>query len=112
MNTTSRDKLLVALVVDSAPRALDLFADRVDGVGKRGEAQKMVGGRAGGAGDWGLKGVGACPLEIRLIRAAIPNSNFLIVTPGVRSTNDASDDQKRTLTTSEAISAGADYLVV
>src|SRR6266436_7802702 len=74
--------------------------------------QTMVARLARAAADCGLNGVVASPLEIRSIREAIPNSNFLIVTPGVRSANDASDDQKRTLTTSEAISAGADYLVV
>jgi orotidine-5'-phosphate decarboxylase len=47
-----------------------------------------------------------------LIRQTISNSDFLIVTPGIRSSNDAHDDQKRTLTAVEAIKGGADYVVV
>jgi orotidine-5'-phosphate decarboxylase len=60
----------------------------------------------------GLDGVVASPQEIGLVRQAISNPGFLIVTPGIRSGTDASDDQKRTLTAAAAISAGADYLVV
>ena len=64
------------------------------------------------AADCGLDGVVASPQEIRLIRETISSPDFLIVTPGIRSSNDANDDQKRTLTTAAAIRAGADYLVV
>jgi orotidine-5'-phosphate decarboxylase len=60
----------------------------------------------------GLDGVVASPHEIEPIRQAISQPNFLIVTPGIRSSNDAGDDQKRTLTAAAAISAGADYVVV
>jgi orotidine-5'-phosphate decarboxylase len=64
------------------------------------------------AADCGLDGVVASPQEIRSIRQTISNPEFLIVTPGIRSSNDVGDDQRRTLTAAEAIKAGADYLVV
>ena len=64
------------------------------------------------AADCGLDGVVASPREIQIIRQSISHPDFLIVTPGIRSADDVSDDQRRTLTASEAISAGADYLVV
>ncbi len=56
----------------------------------------------------GVHGVVASHREIRLIRDHC-GSNFLIVTPGVRTAFVAKDDQKRTLTPGEAIKAGADY---
>ncbi len=59
----------------------------------------------------GVHGVVASPREIRLIRDHC-GTNFLIVTPGVRPTFVAKDDQKRILTPGEAIKAGADYIVV
>jgi orotidine-5'-phosphate decarboxylase len=64
------------------------------------------------ADDCGLDGVVASPQEIEIIRQTISNQNFLIVTPGIRSSGNPSDDQRRTLTAAEAIRAGADYLVV
>ena len=59
----------------------------------------------------GLDGVVASAHEISLIRS-IAGKNFLIVTPGVRPTWAAHGDQKRVMTPAEAISAGADYIVV
>ena len=38
--------------------------------------------------------------------------DFLLVTPGIRSSGQESDDQKRISTASEAISNGADYIVI
>jgi orotidine-5'-phosphate decarboxylase len=67
---------------------------------------------AGLAAACGLDGVVASPQEIEPIRKAISTPDFLIVTPGIRSSSDASDDQKRTLTAAAAVGAGADYLVV
>ena len=60
----------------------------------------------------GVDGVVASPKEIEAIRTAIPNPNFLVVTPGIRSAHDESGDQKRIATPAAAISAGASYLVV
>jgi orotidine-5'-phosphate decarboxylase len=60
----------------------------------------------------GLDGVVASPQEIEIVRARTTNSNFAIVTPGIRSAEDAKGDQQRTLTATQAVAAGADYLVV
>ena len=66
-----------------------------------------------------LDGVVASPLEIKAIRENIENDNFLIVTPGIRSSKPKTesqfgtkDDQKRVMTPGEAISTGSDYLVI
>ena len=60
----------------------------------------------------GVDGVVASAQEIKTIRDAIPNPNFLVVTPGIRSAQNDSGDQKRVATPAAAISAGASYLVV
>jgi orotidine-5'-phosphate decarboxylase len=72
----------------------------------------LVTGLARTAADCGLDGVVASPREIGLIRQTISNPDFLIVTPGIRSSSAMGDDQKRTLTAAEAIKDGADYVVV
>jgi len=59
----------------------------------------------------GFDGVVASPKEVELIRAACGN-DFFIVTPGVRPSFAAMDDQKRVTTPAEAISAGASHLVI
>jgi len=59
----------------------------------------------------GVDGVIASPQEISVIRDRC-GEKFLIITPGIRVPSDKKDDQKRTLTPREAISAGADYLVI
>lgn len=59
-----------------------------------------------------LDGVVASPREVRLIRAAVAQSNFLVVTPGVRPAGASLFDQKRVMTPGEAVQAGADYLVI
>jgi len=59
----------------------------------------------------GLDGVVASPHEIELIRAAC-GPDFLIVTPGVRPAGADIGDQKRVMTPAEAVSKGADYLVI
>jgi orotidine-5'-phosphate decarboxylase len=60
----------------------------------------------------GVDGVVASPQEIESIRGTIANPRFLVVTPGIRPTNDESRDQKRIATPAAAIAAGASYLVI
>ena len=59
----------------------------------------------------GLDGVVASPMEIRLIKEACSEA-FLVVTPGVRPSFAAKNDQRRVMTPAEAVNAGADYLVI
>lgn len=59
----------------------------------------------------GLDGVVASPQEIEIIRERC-GENFIIVTPGIRLQTEKKDDQRRTLSPKEAISAGANYLVI
>ena len=61
--------------------------------------------------DAGFDGVVASPKEVTLIRAAC-GDDFAIVTPGVRPTFAALDDQKRVTTPADAIAAGATALVI
>lgn len=89
-----------------------LDQNSLDQIGIDGDPRSVATRLARTAAACGLDGVVASAQEIETIRSAIPNSDFLIVTPGIRSTNNPLDDQRRTLTAAEAIRAGADYLVV
>ncbi len=59
----------------------------------------------------GVDGVVASVQEAKAIRKAC-GREFLIVTPGVRPVEKTKDDQARTATPTQAIKAGADYMVV
>lgn len=59
----------------------------------------------------GLRGLVCSPLEITQLRAVLPPS-VQLVTPGIRTGGEKSDDQKRTLGPAEAMAAGASWLVV
>lgn len=59
----------------------------------------------------GLDGIVASPHEIKIIRK-ICGKDFLIITPGIRPSSSSTNDQKRFMTPSEAIKAGADFLVI
>lgn len=61
--------------------------------------------------DAGLDGVVASASEAAALRQAFGN-DFMIVTPGIRPVSSASDDQRRVVTPSEAVRAGADILVI
>jgi orotidine-5'-phosphate decarboxylase len=59
----------------------------------------------------GMDGVICSPFEISALRADC-GSDFLLVVPGIRPTGSAAADQKRVMTPGEAVSAGADHLVI
>ncbi len=59
----------------------------------------------------GIDGIVCSPLEVASVRE-IAGSEAVLVTPGVRSAGAAAGDQKRVATPAEAISNGADYLVI
>ena len=80
-------------------------------VGILGPIPEQVGRLASLAMKAGVDGVVASPQEIGIIRQRC-GDKFLIVTPGIRLPSSKPDDQKRTLTPREALSAGADYLVI
>ena len=59
----------------------------------------------------GLNGVVCSANELSILRKHL-DEGFLLVTPGIRTSEFEKDDQKRTSTASEAISNGADYIVM
>jgi orotidine-5'-phosphate decarboxylase len=80
---------------------------------------------------YGLDGVVASPREVKLIRENVERKDFLIVTPGIRSSKvkvqgsksederpktqsqfETYEDQKRVTTAKEAVRSGSDYLVI
>jgi len=100
-----RPRLLAVTILTSST------AETLRGVGISLPVEQMVVRLARLAQEAGMDGVVASPLEIGLIRAAC-GPDFLIVTPGVRPTFAAADDQKRIMTPAEAVGAGADFLVI
>ncbi|MBM3883809.1 MAG: orotidine-5'-phosphate decarboxylase [Verrucomicrobia bacterium] len=59
----------------------------------------------------GLRGLVCSPQELPVLRRRL-RPEIQLVTPGIRPTGAAPDDQKRALTPREAIAAGADWLVI
>ena len=59
----------------------------------------------------GLSGVVCSSEEIKLVRETC-GKNFKIIVPGIRPEGADKNDQKRIMTPKEAISLGADYLVI
>lgn len=66
---------------------------------------------AGVAIDAGTDGIICSPNEVKAIRKKFGNG-FYIATPGIRLPEDIADDQKRINTPEEAMSRGADFLIV
>ena len=59
----------------------------------------------------GLDGVVCSPHEIKLIKESC-GADFKLVVPGIRPAGSDTGDQKRVMTPEEAVSLGADYLVI
>ncbi len=73
--------------------------------------ERQVERLAGIAREAHLDGVVCSPREASRLRRRF-GREFLLVTPGVRQSADARDDQRRALTPAEAVADGADYLVI
>lgn len=61
--------------------------------------------------DSGLRGLVCSPLEIERLRGVLPDHMQLVI-PGIRPSNSMSDDQKRIMTPKDAMTAGANWLVI
>jgi orotidine-5'-phosphate decarboxylase len=59
----------------------------------------------------GLDGVVCSAQEATLLKQQF-GKNFCLVTPGIRPTSSAQDDQKRVMTPVQALAAGVDYMVI
>lgn len=100
-------KIMAVTILTSLDRA-DLDANLI----KPGDIHDITLERAARAFEAGADGVIASPQEAALIRALPQAQGRLIVTPGVRPAGAASGDQKRIATPHQAISDGADHIVV
>ncbi len=100
-------KILAVTILTSLDRA-DLDACLI----REGNIADLVVERAARAFEAGADGIIASPQEAALIRALPQAKGRLIVTPGVRPAGADLGDQKRVMTPAQAISAGADHIVV
>lgn len=100
-------RILAVTVLTSLDRA-DLDAAMI----VPGQMAEIVTERARRALAAGADGVIASPHEAAMIRALPEAKGRLIVTPGVRPAGGAAGDQKRIATPAQAISDGADHIVV
>ncbi len=73
--------------------------------------QELAAARAQQARDTGIDGL-VCSAEEAASLRSIAGPGMVLVTPGIRPAGSATGDQKRIMTPSRAIEAGADYLVV
>jgi orotidine-5'-phosphate decarboxylase len=83
----------------------------VQEAGYRHTIADLVTTRARQARALGVDGLVCSPEEVAALRAIV-GEGMSLVTPGIRPAGSASGDQKRIMTPSRAIAAGADYLVV
>jgi orotidine-5'-phosphate decarboxylase len=72
---------------------------------------ELAAARAEQARDIGVDGIVCAGDEATMLRPIV-GAGMLLVTPGIRPAGAASGDQKRVMTPTAAIAAGADYLVV
>ncbi|MFC7706458.1 orotidine-5'-phosphate decarboxylase [Plastorhodobacter daqingensis] len=100
-------RILAVTILTSLDRA-----DLDDSLIRAGDMEEIVLERARKALLAGADGLIASPHEAAAIRALPEAAGRLIVTPGVRPSGSAANDQKRTATPAAAIRAGADHIVV
>jgi orotidine-5'-phosphate decarboxylase len=109
MEAAAREKGAMKIL---AVTVLTSFDQRdLEEMGSRKSVEELVLARARGAAESGCDGVIASGLEAQALKAQFKD-RLLVVTPGIRPTQDRSDDQKRTLDVAQAFANGADYIVV
>ena len=86
-------------------------AEQLHATGIAGEPAQQVLRLARLAHENGLDGVVCSAQEAPLLRAQLPQP-FALVTPGIRPSGSAGDDQSRIATPAQAVADGSDYLVV
>ena len=111
---------MIAAAVDAAPQTditavtilTSLSEEDLFRIGYASPALESAVALASLAVDAGARAIVCSPLEIEAIRATVGPS-IHIITPGVRPASEVgSDDQKRTMTPRDAITAGASYVVI
>lgn len=81
-------------------------------IGVAGAAEQQVERLGRLAASSGLRGLVCSPLEVALLRRALP-ADVQLVTPGIRPAGEqGSDDQKRVMTPADAARAGSSFIVV
>ena len=88
-----------------------LDAEALESIGLDGSPREAADRLAKLAWDAGVRGLVTSAHECAALRDALGQDAFL-VTPGIRPSGSATDDQKRVMTPADAIAAGADLLVV
>jgi len=106
LDSGTRRPRLIAVTVLTSLAAADLRE-----VGIEGPPETVALRLASLAHASGLDGVVCSAQEARALRARL-GPPFLLVTPGIRTATDATDDQKRIVSPVMAIESGSSYLVV
>jgi len=104
--SVSRPPLLIAVTILTSLDRTDLAE-----VGLVGSPLDHVLRLADLAAQSGLDGAVCSPREIAALRGAVP-ADFRLVTPGIRPADASAGDQRRVMTPAEAVTVGADYLVI
>jgi len=104
-NVQHRPKLIAVTVLTS------MAQEDLHGIGINDSPAHMVTLLAGLVHDSGLDGVVCSAQEAAILRRQY-GKDFCLVTPGIRPTNSAADDQSRIMTPRAALEAGSSYLVI
>ncbi|MDO5768313.1 MAG: orotidine-5'-phosphate decarboxylase [Psychrobacter sp.] len=100
------DTLLIAVTVLTS-----MSQDDLSQIGIQSKIDQQVTHLAQLARQSGLDGVVCSAVEAQVLKQ-LCGQDFKLVTPGIRLVEDSQDDQKRVCTPVEALSNGADYLVI
>lgn len=100
------DTLLIAVTVLTS-----MSADVLPQIGVTDDLDVQVSRLAQLTKQSGLDGVVCSAREAKALKA-LCGTDFKLITPGIRLAEDSADDQKRICTPEQAISDGADYLVI